>query len=42
MTNIEKNYMILANNNSESVAMAAILNRKISSAGIFRDFSPRC
>ena len=32
--------MILGFNNSESVAMAAILNKKFSSAGIFGDFSP--
>ena len=34
--------MILGCNNRESVAMAAILNKKISSAGIFGDFSPGC
>ena len=34
--------MILGYNNRESVAMAAILNKKISSAGIFGDFSPGC
>ena len=28
MTNIENNYMILGYNNMESVAMAAILNKK--------------
>ena len=42
MTNIEKNYMIFGYNNRESVAMAAILNKKISSAGIFGDFSQGC
>ena len=42
MTNIEKNYMILGYNNRESVAMAAILNKKSSCAGIFGDFSPGC
>ena len=34
--------MILGYNNRESVAMAAILNKKNSSAGIFGDFSPGC
>ena len=34
--------MILGYNNRESVAMAAILNKKISSAGIFGDFSSGC
>ena len=42
MTNIEKNYTILGYNNRESVAMVAILNKKISSSGIFGDFSPGC
>ena len=42
MTNIEKNYMILGYSNRESVAMAAILNKIYSSAGIFGDFSPGC
>ena len=42
MTNIENNYMILSYNNRGSVVMAAILNKKISSAGIFGDFSPGC
>ena len=42
MTNIEKKYMILGCNNREPVAMAAILNKKVSSAGIFGDFSPGC
>ena len=42
MTNIEINYMILGYNNRESVAMAAILNKKSSCAGIFGDFSPGC
>ena len=32
--------MILGYSNRESVALAAILNKKISSAWIFRDFSP--
>ena len=32
--------MVLGYNNSQSVAMAAILNKKISSTGIFGDFSP--
>ena len=34
--------MILGYNNRESVAMAAILNRKFSSAGIFGDYSLGC
>ena len=34
--------MILGYNNRRPVAMAAILNKKISFAGIFEDFSPRC
>ena len=34
--------MILGYNSRESVAMAAILNKKNSSAGIFGDFSPGC
>ena len=42
MTNIEKKYTILGYNNRELVAMAAILNKKNSSAGIFGDFSPGC
>ena len=42
MTNIEKNYMILGYNNRESVAMAAILNKRFSSAVIFGEFSPGC
>ena len=42
MTNIEKKYMVLGYNNRQSVAMATILNKKISSAGIFGDFSPGC
>ena len=37
-----KKYMILGYKNRESVAMAAILNKKISSAGIIGDFSPGC
>ena len=41
MTNI-KNYMILGYNNRGPAPMAAILNKKISSAGIFEDFSPGC
>ena len=41
MTNIKK-YMILGYNNRRPAAMAAILNKKISSAGIFWDFSPEC
>ena len=41
MTNIE-NYMISGYNNRRPAAMAAILNKKISSAGIFRDFLPGC
>ena len=35
-----KKYMILGYNNRQSVAMAAILNKKLSSTGIFGDFSP--
>ena len=42
MTNIENNYIILDYNNRESVAMAAILNKKNSFTGIFGDFSPGC
>ena len=34
--------MSLGNNNMQQVAMAAILNKKISSAGIFGDFAPGC
>ena len=34
--------MILGYNNRRPVPMAAILNKKISSAGIFGDFSPGC
>ena len=34
--------MILGYSNRQLVAMAAILNKKISSAGIFGDFSPEC
>ena len=34
--------MILGYSNREQVAMAAILNLKISSAGILGDFSPVC
>ena len=39
---LKKKNIILGWNNRESVAMAAILNKKISSAGIFGDFSPGC
>ena len=42
MTNIENNYMILGYNNRKSAAIAAILNKKNSSAGILGDFSPGC
>ena len=38
----KKYYLILGYNNRRPVAMAAILNKKISSAGIFGDFSPGC
>ena len=34
--------MILGYNNRESVAMVAILNKKIPPLGIFEDFSPGC
>ena len=34
--------MILGYNNRQPAAMAAILNKNISSAGISRDFSPGC
>ena len=37
-----KNYMILDYKNRRPAAMAAILNKKIPSAGIFGDFSPGC
>ena len=37
-----KKYMILGYNNRRPAPMAAILNKKISSAGIFGDFSPGC
>ena len=35
-------YMILGYSNRQLVAMAAILNKKLSSTGIFGDFSPGC
>ena len=35
-------YMILGYNNRESVAMADILHKKISSAGNFKYFLPGC
>ena len=38
MTNIDKNYMILGYNNRESVAMAAILNKKIPLLGFSGTF----
>ena len=33
-------YMLLGYSNKQLVAMAAILNKNVSSAGIFGDFSP--
>ena len=38
----DKYYIILGYNNRQSVALAAILNKKFSFAGIFGDFSPGC
>ena len=38
----KKIYIILVHNKRWPAAMAAILNKKISSAGIFWDFSPGC
>ena len=37
-----KKYMILGYDNMPPAAMAAILNKKNSSAGIFWDFWPGC
>ena len=34
--------MILEHSNRELMPMTAILNKKISSAGIFLDFAPGC
>ena len=39
---LPKKKRILGYNNRESVAMAVILNKKNSFAGIFGDFSPEC